>query len=373
MAKPRKVVRSKYMYKRKTHKVRNTLLFLLLVLLLVGLGYILSREWSLRFGPGAQNTSSDPASSLPPVSEPASSEPVSSEPAVQAALNGYLLPQEDARKTGDSLKAALQAVKDAGYNAVVVELKTEEGVVTFDSGNALAQEWRAIAETPIALDAFVETARSLELTPVACISALKDPTAHVRRGNSFGYGGDAGVNWLDGRADQGGKSWLNPYMENTRSYLSGLCGEAAARGFETILLTNVNFPTTPHQEKMGLLNETTTREGILNQLLEECRTAAVGADVCNVYDMARYASENAQPAGTLPAPAIDLDAVASGRKSICENYGIAGEAELTPAEVVDGVLARTQPGGLAVVRAADLPQVQAVLEKNGITEWIVRS
>ncbi len=45
MAKPRKVIRTKRIYKRRTrHKAVGTILFIVLLVLLVGLGYIVSKE-----------------------------------------------------------------------------------------------------------------------------------------------------------------------------------------------------------------------------------------------------------------------------------------------------------------------------------------
>lgn len=368
MAKYRKVIRSKYMYRKETHKVRNTILFLLLVILLIGFGYIVSKALDSRTDRDAPSESSPPISSVPVSSVPVSL-PITSDPAAATDLGGILLSPENAAKTGDSLTALLQEMRDAGYTDVAVDLKTEDGVVTFDSNNALAKEWNTISETPISLDEFVRTARSLGLSPVARISALKDPTAHASRENTFGYGGDPMVTWLDMRVDLGGKAWMNPYMENARNYISGLCKEAAERGFDRILLTNVNFPTTVFRDKMGLLNETTTQEGILEQLMLECRTAAGGVDVYNGYDLARYASENIRPVGMDCVPIINMDAVASAKESICANYGCSPQALMT--EIVDRVLQQLPDAKLAVIRQADLAELRPVLEQNGITEWIL--
>ena len=380
------------MYKKQTHRVRNTVLFVLLVILLVGLGYILSKEWAKRFGPGAQASSEPPASMAESSAPPASSEPVSSEPeAPRVSGKGVALSAADAAKTGDELAGLLAGYREQGYAFVLLELKAEDGKVLFDSQNEMARSYGAVSAGAAALDSLTRAVREAGLAPVGRISALKDPlAAHVRNGNSYAYNGDPAINWMDNRADLGGKPWLNPYMENARSYISGLCGEAAERGVEAILLTNVNFPTTPYQSNMGLLNETTIRENILLQLMAECRSAAGDVPVYNSYDAAwagaspdnltpdvgKAARLDSQP---LLAPELDLDAIAANKEAICRQYAIVDQNGYDPnlplADVVEGMLhegpAKDAGELLPVVRAQDVDSLLPVFEKLEITSYVV--
>lgn len=277
MAKQKKVIRTKRIYRKRSGHKRafGAVLFVLLLVALVGFGYIVMKEWSKRFGSGTPPSSvvSSDLTSLPS-SESTSSE-VSSEPSASlGAVHAKLMPAADLTRTGTALTEYMQSLKSAGYDAVYIELKSADGTVTFNTANEMAKQFGAVSETPADLDALISAAKGAGLTPIARISALQDPkAAHVKYGNSFGYENSAEVNWLDDSPANGGKAWLNPYMENARKYIADLCAEASQHGFAGIVLENVTFPL-KNTGKMGTLNETTTRDKILAQLVEESQAAA---------------------------------------------------------------------------------------------------
>lgn len=387
MPRPRKVIRTKRIYKKRTRpKWFGTFFFILLLLLLVGLGYLVSREWAGRFG-SASPSSAVSSETAGPASEPAvssetvSSREVSSEPAVQTSVHAVTMSFADMLRVGEDLAAYLSEVKSAGYNAVAVDLKTDQGVITYLTANEAAAQFGAVSATPADLDALAAAVKAAGLTPVARISALKDPIApHVSRGNSYGYQNSSEVNWLDDSVANGGKPWLNPYMENARKYIADLCAEAAGKGFQTILLTNVNFPTKNTTASMGTLNEFTGREQILAQLVAECQAAAGSVPVYNCYDLAWAAAD---PARLTPyktsagpdqrrAPILNLDRIAANKQAICVNSGIVTEDGYNPdiamEVILSGLLAE---GDFPVIRRSDLPAVEPLLEGLGITSYLV--
>lgn len=381
MAKQKKVIRSKYMYKKRSHKGRNTVLFILLIVLLVGLGYILSREWSKRFGSDAD------LSSFPQSSEESSrnesdniSNETSSEPAMPVSVKAKLLPQVDMTKPAGELRELFQSYKDDGYGGVYIELKTSDGMVTFDTANEMAMQYGAVSAQPVALDNILSAAEDVGLIPIARISALKDPLApHVSRSNSYAYENDTQYNWLDNEASLGGKPWLNPYMENARKYISDLCAEAASRGFELIILENVNFPTTPYYSRMGTIQETTTRAGILDQLLEECQSAAGAVPVISVvnpvdtvlYDMEGrgFADVMAEREYADIAPLLNLDEFRNNALTIRDKLGLSSTVatgeELVLAEL-DAALKQFAPEKLIVVREADWALIESRINTENL-------
>lgn len=390
MSKERKVIRTKRLYKKEHHtKWIGKALFILLLAALVGLGYLVSREWSEYFRLGREESSlpeESSAPSLPEVSEPApvSSEPVSSQPPALPVLQyqGAVMPVGEMWRTGDSLAAYFQSLREAGYNAVCIDLKTEDGRVLYDTAIEDAHLWGAVTESPADVDALVKAAKEAGLTPIARISALRDPKApHVDRENSFGFNNSVEYNWLDDSPANGGKAWLNPYMPKARAYVSAFCSEAGGKGFEAILLTNVNFPTKNTTQQMGTLTTSTlSREEILTQLVEECQTAAGTVPVRSCYNAAwayswdtcdtpyRYGGgENKR------APLLNLDAIEANRAEICARLGFAAESGSVPAELgMDAILsAMLNPDDAPVIRQADLPIVQPVLEAKGIQSYLV--
>lgn len=278
MPKQRKVIRSKRIYRKRSSpkKALGTVLFVLLLVALIGFGYIVMREWSKRFGGGAPESipSSDVVSTSSGTENPGS-EAASSEP--DTALQSFAakqMPVSEMTQTGSALAEYMQSLKSQGYNAVYVELKTDDGVVTYSTSNELARQVGAVSETPADLAAVVSSAKDAGLTPIARISALKDPlAAHVKYGNSYGYENSTEVNWLDDSPANGGKAWLNPYMENARSYIASLTKEAVDYGFSSVVLEHVTFPL-KNTGKMGTIHETVSRDQILAQLVSECQAAA---------------------------------------------------------------------------------------------------
>lgn len=398
MAKTKKVIRTKYLYRNsRRKKIRNTILFTLLVFLLIGIGYLVSQEWSKRFGSDA------PSSSVPSIEIPSedpsltesSSLPESSEPAViRAVVQAKRIPLADMQKTGDELTAYFAQIREAGYTAVCFDLKTTDGIITYNSENELAKQYGTISETPVDLDVLVKAAKDADLTPVAKLTALRDTTAsHVSRENSFAYKTPDGPNWLDNSAANGGKSWLNPYMENARRYISGLCGEISQKGISIILLEDVIFPE-KNTEDLNEVNPFTTREAILAQLMAEAQEAA-GADavVYEAFDVgqtaqkaaangADYASMVTRLGYSNLAPMLDVAAVEANKQVICENAAIVTEngydPAITAAEVISRLLIQTQTNAgedaklLPVVSEADFALLKNILEQSGINSYIIK-
>lgn len=385
MAKPRKVIRTKRIYKRRTrHKAVGTILFIVLLVLLVGLGYIVSKEWAKRFGGGAQISSAAESSkpestasgSGSAESVPVSSEVVSSQPAEGPVLKGTLMSMEDMKKTGDALAAYMQNLKAEGYTAVYVTLKDESGVISYSTANEMALKYGAVSKEPVDLDGIVAAAQSAGLAPVARISALKDPlAAHVKNGNSYGYNNSPDVNWLDDSPKNGGKAWLNPYMENARKYIADLCKEASAKGFQTIVLENVTFPL-KNTSQMGTLNEFTTRDQILGQLVSEAQTAAGDARVFAAFDVRMLAEQGPNyilALGRNLAPVMDQEAAEAKRQAIGQKVE-SGSGEFTARQVLSYMIDRfVQDGGelLPLIPQNSRETAAAVLAEKKMEESIL--
>ena len=391
MSKPRKVIRSKSMYGKPRHKLRNTILFILLLALLVGLGYILMKEWAKRFGPNAPSPSSEiqsPISSDTASSESSSDIISSSEPMVSAtSLKAKPMPFNIMAQTGDALAEWLREAKQEGYTAVTLELKTEDGIIHYKSQNEMAKQYGAVDTNAIDLAPVIKAAEDAGLTPVARLSALKDPkSAHVRNANSYAYKGDPSYNWLDNSAKLGGKPWLNPYMENARKYIAGLCKEVSDMGMKTILLDNVNFPTTQYTANMGLINEFTTKEKVLVQLVAEAQAAATDAKIIRSFDTSVTAisasketeapyenAVNEMGEGTL-APIIRLDNIEKNKQAFCTGLGLVYDAAMPAADIAEALLeqANHRAGGIIpVIEQKDVSVLIPVLDKLKITEYMV--
>lgn len=298
MPRQRKIVRTKRLYKKYTVNKRalNMVYSALVIIILIGLGYIVSLEWSKRFGPNAP--SSMPHSSTLSIVAP--SEPISSvesfdsssviePPVTMSGMKATTMPPELLNGQNDAaVEAFLEAAKTNGYNAVYVELKTADGKIHYKSTNEMAIKYGSIAEDAVDINWLTAKIKDAALTPIATMRTLRDPAAaHVKYDNSYCYNQNLTTNWLDNSVALGGKAWLNPYMDNTRSYIAALSKEMSDAGFKTILLSDVIFPD-KNTRSMGLVNQTKPYAEILAQLVSEVASAAGDAQVFVSYSSEQF-------------------------------------------------------------------------------------
>ena len=131
---------------------------------------------------------------------------------------------------------AANAVTSAGGNALVVEMKTANGKLNWQSQSDLAAQLRVDAADNAAAQAVWNLAQEDELYLIARIPCFRDPMlAKAKIGTLMTKGGNI---WYDGR----GVCWSSPACADTVDYLSALCLELAEMGFDEILLDYSGYP-----------------------------------------------------------------------------------------------------------------------------------
>lgn len=385
MAKPRKVVRTKRIYK-KTHsklpgRVARGVLFVLLLVLLVGFGYMMSKAIGGWLSQKPEQSSETTQSSVPSESTPEESLPESSEEPEQTAVRGVVMTPDKASLTGTALTDYLNELKAQGYTTVFVTLKDENGDVWYQSDAAEAIRLNTVRADAFDAQALCAEIKKAGLTPAAHITGLRDPkAAHVRNENSFAYANQLTTNWLDSSVELGGKAWLNPYMEKARLYLSQLAADAAAKGFEQIAVSDVNFPTRNTRNMNTILTEP-SRTAILGQTLDEMQAAAGDVPVYNWVDMAEQSalSENAglvdlrEIGYEKNAPEVSLDAIAQRRGVLSQKFGTEADDLTIAKEMLRQMKADGTLSGelMPVILKKDVQTLLPVLEELEIESYLV--
>lgn len=131
---------------------------------------------------------------------------------------------------------AAAQLEQAGANALVLTMKDEEGLLAWNSQQALAQSYGVNAGDET-VQQQLQAWNQGEVYTVARVCCFRDNTIPYHR-NDLAMRASYG-NWRDEK----GLRWLNPASEGAREYLAGLCGELAAMGFDEILLECAGFPT----------------------------------------------------------------------------------------------------------------------------------
>ena len=241
------------LYAKKKHRGRQTLAVILTVaaaavLCVVGysagkpiMEYLTNREQytsdnSSVWTPPTTEDTADAAESAAPSSEQAES----AEPVEEYALEDtYILPEGAALNSG-SLNSAIAAAKNSGYTGVAVTLKDADGYFLYRSSIEGIKDSEDI-KGALTAEQICDIITKAELTPVARINTLMD---HISPNSIEGikFTSTEGWTWLDNYAENGGKTWLNPFNKETADFMEKITEELSAAGFKTIVLTNTKFP-----------------------------------------------------------------------------------------------------------------------------------
>ena len=146
----------------------------------------------------------------------------------QDQSDGENLPMRALQLSVDSLAegTALTELNEAGADALVLEMKGQDGILAWQSGAELAQ-WAGVNGAP-AVNEALEQLRGRDVYTVARVCCF--------RADSMPYYDTS----LALRTSGG--NWLSPASSRAQEYLAALCGELAAMGFDEILLEEYAFP-----------------------------------------------------------------------------------------------------------------------------------
>ena len=196
-----------------------------------------------------KNSQPSDASSSSPSSQP-SSDPASqpggavssqaSNPG-HTTLKGTRAVTVSAQSLSSRVTELLALAKDGKINAVVVDIKTEDGTLQYATNlEAATRAGAAKADAP-ALSTALKQRKDGGVKTIARMSCFKDPKAAMKlSGAAVMYRPNPSLIWLD--STKNGKAWLNPYADAAKTYLIDIAAEAADMGFAQILLANVQFP-----------------------------------------------------------------------------------------------------------------------------------
>lgn len=185
-----------------------------------------------------------------------------------------------ALQSPEAIQQTAQALKEQGVSCGVVPLKDESGYLYYNS--AVPQTAESIAASTIDPAAVAAALREQGITPAASIAVFKDPM--VNREMGIRYAGEEDFMWLDNKVEAGGKRWMNPYSPAAVQYIGDLIQEAHDMGYETIILTGVQFPR--QQNGKQDFGDTQGRDRAAQLLADVTAWEERFAGVCNlIYEM----------------------------------------------------------------------------------------
>ena len=137
-----------------------------------------------------------------------------------------------------NMENLIQLADDSELNAMVIDIKNDEGIVTYKMEEPMVQELGADVNYITDLPGLVQRLKEKNVYLIARIVAFKDPLLASKRPDLCIQRRDGGV-----FVDKNGLAWVNPYRREVWDYLMAVAKQAAAVGFDEIQFDYIRFPT----------------------------------------------------------------------------------------------------------------------------------
>lgn len=139
----------------------------------------------------------------------------------------------------------IQLVRDSELNAMVIDIKNDEGIVTYQMEEPMVQELEADVRYIADLPGLVQRLKAEDVYLIARIVAFKDPILASRRPDLCIQRKDGGV-----FVDKNGLAWVNPYRQEVWDYLVEVGKTAGKLGFEEVQFDYVRFSVDSEVEEV---------------------------------------------------------------------------------------------------------------------------
>lgn len=216
----------------------------------------------------------------------AETQPTSSVPSTSSADNGvHAFYLSVAQLSNTALDTQLDNAAKAGFNAVVFDLKDENGAVHYQSATELAQKAKTITSDAMTLDVLKTLLQHLKdkgFTAIPRLYAFKDPAAPSNLPSAkVALADQPSYTWLDNSKEKGGKAWLNPYSPDAHRFIIDMAKELSDAGFPNVMLDGVQFPNQTSRAYFGKTEMSSLSHSEVLQKFVKDLSISVG-DKCRV-------------------------------------------------------------------------------------------
>lgn len=138
----------------------------------------------------------------------------------------------------DKMDELIDLVDRTELNAMVIDVKNDEGKVTYKMQSPQVQELETAIRYIPDINALVEKCKAKNIYLIARIVAFRDPYLAEKKP-------EWALQTKDGEIfrDQNGMAWINPYEQEVWDYLVEIASQAAADGFDEVQFDYIRFST----------------------------------------------------------------------------------------------------------------------------------
>lgn len=145
----------------------------------------------------------------------------------------------------EKMNDLIQLIDDTELNAMVIDIKNDEGVVTYKMNTPMVSELESSVGYIKDIDALIQKCKEKNIYLIARIVAFKDPYLAQQRP-------ELAVKTKTGEVfkDKKGLAWVNPYKKEVWEYLLEIADAAVEDGFDEIQFDYIRFSTDLKEDKV---------------------------------------------------------------------------------------------------------------------------
>lgn len=264
--------------RRSVFKRRNPIWRVLLTLLpavaIVAIGFFGTKLLWEAPQDSAEPVTGQAATTTTPPPTQTTEAPVTDDAVSLSTLRAFYLPHSALINVA-TLTDTLQQAKEAGFTAILFDMKDADGTLYFRSGDTRAVQVNSFAANALDISTLRSTLSAIReagLNPIARLYAFCDNAAARVLADARVYPtGSPSWVWYDNKPDNGGRAWLNPYADAAHLYLIDLAEELRDAGAAAILFDGVQFPTQTSGAYFGEDAATETRADALTAFVSTAK------------------------------------------------------------------------------------------------------
>ncbi len=162
-------------------------------------------------------------------------------------------------------KELLEMVETTELNAMVIDVKNDNGNVTYNMEHKLVNEFKANIRYIRGIQTFLENLHSKNIYVIGRVVAFRDPLLAKKNPDWCVHKKDGSIYY-----DRSGLAWVNPYNREVWKYLVSIGKRAAADGFDEIQFDYIRFSTEVKDSEVnyGYGSDTMSKQEVITEFVK---------------------------------------------------------------------------------------------------------
>ena len=162
-------------------------------------------------------------------------------------------------------KELLEMVETTELNAMVIDVKNDNGNVTYNMEHKLVNEFKANIRYIRGIRSFLDNLHSKNIYVIGRVVAFRDPLLAKKNPDWCVHRKDGSIYY-----DRAGLAWVNPYNREVWKYLVSIGKRAAADGFDEIQFDYIRFSTEVKDSEVnyGYGSDTMSKQQVITEFVK---------------------------------------------------------------------------------------------------------